>query len=181
MNTREVSQMLAELSAIDPTVPRPSRDVLTAWASMLDEVPLATGQEAVRAYYQGDAYAEHKRTITPADIYQHHRATRRQQAEERHNRELTEQRAAISGAPRPVRSLATQFAIEKARQCGGDPVLAEAEVAARRSVLSVPCPHPHCRAPQGVRCTSFGGRPLRQAIAHPSRLEAASKQATTQP
>jgi hypothetical protein len=42
---------------------------------------------------------------------------------------------------------------------------------ARRAQLAVRCPH--CRAPEGARCTVLSnGRPLRHGTCHPARADA---------
>ncbi|MCA1195112.1 hypothetical protein [Saccharopolyspora sp. 6V] len=171
MNRHDVQTILGAAAAIDPTIPAPSAVVLDMWVAMLDDIPADHGRAAVRDYYRSPTYRETRRTITPADVVGHYRDPRKAAAERRHHEALAEQRAAIAAAPAPVVSLAERYARLHAERTGEDPDVAEADAAARRVHLAVPCPH--CKARPWVRCTGYNGHPMTRHPSHPSRIEAA--------
>lgn len=168
MNRHEAATLLSAASTIDQTMPAADASVLGMWAAMLDDVPAEVGQAAVRAYYRSDAYADHKRSITPADIVSFWKSHRREQRDRQITAEITASRAAIEAAPHELPSLSELFARFNAERKGEDPDIAEGEAAARRLYMDATCPH--CKAGPGQRCTGFDGRPLRKSPAHPARM-----------
>ncbi len=171
MKRTEIAAMFEQLSRIDPKVrANPDRDAIDAWHTILDDVPLEAAQEAVRDYYRSEKYQRSHDTITPGDIYGHYRTGRREQLEREHSAAVAADRAAIENPPVAFRSLAAEFAAQKATAAGDDPSEARRDAESRQRVLAVPCPHPACRAGRGQQCTSFTGRPLQRGAGHPSRL-----------
>ena len=180
MNREEVKVILAAASAIDPTMPAPDANVLSVWTRFLKSVPAAAGEPAVQDYYKSDAYREHRRAITPGDIYGYYKRVTVDYNERKALREVADQRAAIEAGPRqwasPGRtSIHELFARMCAERRGEDPEQAEAEAAAARLFAKVQCPWKPCRAQVGQPCTGYGGKPLRHQPAHDARIEAALK------
>ncbi|MGW1679362.1 zinc finger domain-containing protein [Saccharopolyspora sp. NPDC002376] len=171
MNRDDVLALMGVAAAIDPTMPAYDEDVVAVWVAMLEDVPARVAEPAVHGYYRSDAYREHRRSITPADVFGYYKSAKRDYLERRHTTEIANQRAAIAAAPQPVGSLAERFARIHAERTGRDPDVAEAEAGARRQLLAVACSY--CKAREHHECTSYNGRPLQKIPAHPSRIDAA--------
>ncbi|MER7078158.1 MULTISPECIES: zinc finger domain-containing protein [Bacteria] len=176
MNADDVRSVMAVAAAIDPYMPAADDDVIAVWVAMLHDVPAKVGAPAVHWYYRSDAYRDHRRTITPGDIFGYYKNAAKDWRQRRTAKEITAARAAIEAAPREIPSLSVLFARYNAERKGADPDIAEGEAAARRLYMGVACPHPTCRAQPGQQCTGYTGRPLRKNPAHPARMDAAQIQ-----
>ncbi|WP_190824738.1 zinc finger domain-containing protein [Saccharopolyspora pogona] len=187
MTPAEVLEMFAEVSNIDPRVPAaPTREIATAWARLLDDVPLAVAQDAVRDYYRSARYAKTHDRISTGDIVQfwesicdEARAENRRRMELVAIQEGLDGRAAIEAAKhKPIRRFADQFAVEqarkRARRDGLDPDEVAREVSrSRQAWREVPCSY--CGAAVRQPCTVPGTqRELRKSPAHPVRMQAAA-------
>ncbi|MER7014530.1 hypothetical protein ABT324_24160 [Saccharopolyspora sp. NPDC000359] len=171
MNTDEVRACMAVAAAIDPTMPAADDDVVAVWAAMLDDVPGKIGASAVHWYYRSDAYRDHKRTITPADIFGYYKRQANDWREKQKAKEIIAAERAIEAAPRELPSIHGLFARFQAEKRGQDPDMAEADASARRFVMTVTCPY--CKAQPGQQCTTITGRVLARELAHPKRIEVA--------
>lgn len=165
MNRLEITHLLAAASTVDQYAPQPDELVLRIWHSLLADIPADAAEKSLFAHYRATST-----TITPADIVGYYRDRRR-------NPPVVERRAVDPQLIRDgVDRVMTAWAQAKAISAGSDPeeaaLVAESDVAARRSWRSVPCPNTACRAAEGQPCTS-NGRPLSKSPAHPSRLDAA--------
>ncbi|MEV5538507.1 hypothetical protein AB0L13_16750 [Saccharopolyspora shandongensis] len=176
MNTDEVSYCMGVAAAIDPTMPAADDDVIAVWVAMLQDVPAKLGAPAVYWYYRSDAYRDHKRTITPADIFGYYKRTATAWREKQTAKAILAAERAIEAAPRELPSIHGLFARFQAERRGGDPDMAEAEAGARRIVKRVACPY--CKARPGQDCTTITGRPLSREPAHPARFDAAHSNAS---
>jgi hypothetical protein len=168
MNREEVTQLLAAASTVDQMAPQPGELVLRIWSGLLADIPMAAAEKALWAHYRATST-----TITPADIVTWYR-DRRRHAPEQRQRPPLDPELIRSGVDRVM----TAWAQAKAITAGADPeeagLVAESNVAARRSWRGVACPHCHARV--GQPCT-VNGRPLSKSPAHPLRLDAAFKAA----
>jgi hypothetical protein len=165
MNRQEVTQLLGAAAAVDQYAPQPDELVLRIWTSMLADIPMKAADQALMFHYRATST-----TITPADIAGYYRDRRR-------NPPVVERREVDPQLIRDgVDRVMTAWAQAKAISSGADPedaaLVAESNVAARRTWRSVPCPVESCRAAEGAPCTSMG-KPLKKSPCHPRRLEAA--------
>lgn len=173
MTRDEIKIVMAAAAAIDPMIPAPHKSILDVWETFLADVPGHVGEKAVFWYYRSDAYADHKRSIAPADIFSFWKRSELDARKREAAAEITAARAAIEAAPRELPSLNALVARFNAERRGEDPDIAEGEAGARRLFMNVTCPR--CKARPGQGCTSYNGRPLRKSPAHPVREEAAMK------
>lgn len=168
MNRAEVTQILAAASAVDQYAPQPDELVLRIWESMLADIPMAAAERALVEHYRSTS-----KTITPADIAGWYR-DRRRYATPKHVSPPADPETIRAGVDRVFTALAARKAIAAAERTGDEVDLVEveqaveADVAARRSVRSVPCRH--CHAPAFEPCTS-NGKPLTKSPAHPVRVD----------
>lgn len=181
MNEPEAGRILLLAISLDPKMPQPDEAgfIRKAWASTLHDVPFDVAQRAVTAYYRSDEYAQHRETVSPANIVQYWNARRRPTEAERTGLN----RATRRELPAPALDPTTlQAGVDQARaqllgkdavRRGEDPALAqdigEGEAAALREIRARPCPH--CRAEVGRPCVDGRGKPLTKSAAHPSRFD----------
>lgn len=168
MNRQEVTELLASAAAVDQYAPQPGELVLRIWESLLADIPAEAAEKALVAHYR-----ETSKTITPADIAGWFR-NRRRYASPTRKAPPADPETIRTGVDRVFTALAAKKAISAAERTGTEVDLVEveqaveADVAARRSVRSVPCRH--CHAPAFEPCTS-NGRPLTKSPAHPVRVD----------
>jgi hypothetical protein len=185
MNEADAGRFLAMAAVLDSKMPRPDAKgfVRGVWARQLAEIPFDAAEKAMQAYYSSERYLTSREPISAADVVQWWNARRRPNERERNG---TAPRRALPRAtfdPERIHDgvdrVFAELARLKAEKAGVDPVAAadeaEGEVAYRRQVLTVDCPH--CRAGAGRACVRVGrkeGTRVELSRYHPSRVEAAT-------
>lgn len=182
MNETETGRFLAMVIALDPKMPQPDGQgfMRKLWARQLAEVPFDAADRAMQAYYSSERYLEKRETISPADVVQWWNARRRPNDRERAGTAAPRALPRATFDPRRLRDgvdrVLAAMARGKAERAGTNQAdatdEADGEVAYRRMVLAVDCPH--CRAPAGRPCVRIGRSvdtqvPLRRY--HPSRVD----------
>lgn len=181
MNETEAGRILAVAIHLDPKFPQPDDAGLLRriWARTLHDVPFDVAERAVTNYYRSDEYAQHRESLSPANIVQYWNARRRPTEAERTGLNAVTRRALPAPAFDPV---SLQAGVDQARaqllgkdavRRGEDPALAkdigEGEAAVLREIRSRPCSF--CKAEVGRPCVDGRGNPLTKSPAHPARLE----------
>lgn len=180
MNEQEAGRILAITIQLDSKFPQPDDVGLLrrVWARTLHDVPFDVADRAVTAYYRSDEYAQHRETVSPANIVQYWNARRRPTESERTGLNAATRRE----LPAPERDpVSIQAGVDHVRavllgrktpQVGNVAVAqdaAQGEAMAIREVRSRPCGH--CAAEVGRPCIDGRGNPLTKSLAHPSRLK----------
>lgn len=201
MNPTEAAQLLTHAAAFDNR--KPSTGAALAWAAALKDVPLDADAIAAIARYYGQAGDDpnERRWLQPHHVRHHRQAIRNERVElvnplydgdpdETPEQAIENLRALLADAAsgrlptQPVR-LALEPGYTPAEpgtrmkamvEAGAKAVALPSRRAGVVNVLGVVCPH--CSAPVGSSCVSGRKRQRKHADAHPSRLDAARRQAS---
>lgn len=182
MNEQEAGRILAVAIQLDPKFPQPDAAGLLrkVWARTLHDVPFDVAERAVTAYYRSDEYAQHRETVSPANIVQYWNARRPPTEAERTGLNAATRRALpapqadpatiAAGVDRVRAMLLGKDAERRGEDVAHAQEAGQGEASALREARSRPCRH--CGAEVGRPCVDGRGNPLTRSLAHPARLAA---------
>lgn len=180
MNDSDAGRILAVAIGLDPKMPQPDAEgvIRGLWAEALAGVPYGAAHRAVIAYYRSEAYAQHRDSVSPADIVGWWNARRRPTEAERTGTTGANRRALPVPVANPERTrsgvdavramLAQTAAMRHGQPADKATAQAATDTARIRDARSRRCVH--CAAEPGEPCVTGRGEPLTKSIAHPTRL-----------